>query len=257
MDCERLRRIDGMIAILHGPSLDDGVCMEIGFAAARGVPVVILTTDFQSYGPRTDGPAFVFPEPLLQMLAARVERAYRLAPPSRHPSRDRFSAFRGRNIRPLDAAIDQAVDALLTAAPHATPTSHAQRLAFIEPSPYLPDSEWRDVARQLQARDWPVHVAVRLRADMNTHSAIQADWDAFCRSTLAVVDVRGPEAAPGAALMIGACTATGRPVLAGYTAGWQTFADGREPNWRNLMIQYAVYGRFTSIGELIALTDAL
>ena len=51
MDCERLRRIDGMIAILHGPSLDDGVCMEIGFAVARGVPVVILTTDFQSLRP--------------------------------------------------------------------------------------------------------------------------------------------------------------------------------------------------------------
>ena len=57
MDCERLRRIDGMIAVLHGPSLDDGVCMEIGFAVARGVPVVILTTDFETFGPRADGPA--------------------------------------------------------------------------------------------------------------------------------------------------------------------------------------------------------
>lgn len=74
---------------------------------------------------------------------------------------------------------------------------------------------------------------------------------------LAVVDVRGPEVAPGAALMIGACAAAGRSVLAGYTAGWQTFADGREPNWRNLMIQYAVQGRFASIHELLALTDAL
>ena len=35
--------------------------MEIGFAAARGVPVVILTTDFQSYGPHTDGSAFASP----------------------------------------------------------------------------------------------------------------------------------------------------------------------------------------------------
>ena len=85
----------------------------------------------------------------------------------------------------------------------------------------------------------------------------QADWDAFCRSTLAVVDVRGPEIAPGAALMIGACAATGRSVLARYSAGWQTFADGREPNWRNLMVQYAVQGHFAGIHGFIALTDAL
>jgi nucleoside 2-deoxyribosyltransferase len=41
-----------MAAILHGPSLDDGVCMEIGYAAASGIPVLLLTTDFPS-GART------------------------------------------------------------------------------------------------------------------------------------------------------------------------------------------------------------
>jgi len=39
--------------------------------------------------------------------------------------------------------------------------------------------------------------------------------------------------------------------------GWWTFADGREPNWRNLMIQHAVSGRFGSIGELTALVAGL
>jgi nucleoside 2-deoxyribosyltransferase len=43
LDRERLRRIDGMLALLHGPSLDDGVCMEIGYAAALGVPAPSLT----------------------------------------------------------------------------------------------------------------------------------------------------------------------------------------------------------------------
>ena len=252
-----MRRINGMIAILHGPSLDDGVCMEIGFAAARGVPVVIFTTDFQSYGPRTDGPVFAFPEPLLEMLANSVERAHRLAPSSQRPGKHRFSAFRHRNLQPLDAAIDRATGALLGAQPRDAPVRAAERLAFIEPSPYFPDDMWCNVACQLEARGWTAHVATRLCPDADTLAAAQTDWDAFCHSTLAVVDVRGPEVAPGAALMIGACAAAGRSVLAGYTAGWQTFADGREPNWRNLMIQYAVRGRFASIHELLALTDAL
>ncbi len=40
LDRERLRRIRALIDIVHGLSPDDGVCMEIGYAAARGVPHV-------------------------------------------------------------------------------------------------------------------------------------------------------------------------------------------------------------------------
>jgi hypothetical protein len=36
-----------MIAILHGPSLDDGICIEIGFAAALP-PTVALPTSAAS-----------------------------------------------------------------------------------------------------------------------------------------------------------------------------------------------------------------
>jgi hypothetical protein len=42
-------------------------------------------------------------------------------------------------------------------------------------------------------------------------------------------------------------------VLAAEPRGWWTFADGREPNWRNLMIQYAISGSFATISELAAL----
>ena len=231
--------------------------MEIGFAAARGVPIVILTTDFQTFGPRTDGPAFVFSEPLLEILANKVERAYHLTPSDQRPGEGRFSVFRQRNMQPLDAAIDRATGTLLGAQPHEAPAGTAERLAFIEPSPYFADDLWRNVAGHLEARGWTVQVATRFCLDADTLVAAEADWAAFCRSTLAVVDVRGPEVAPGAALMIGACAATGRSVLAGYSPGWQSFADGREPNWRNLMIQYAVQGRFAGIHELNALTDAL
>jgi hypothetical protein len=257
MDCERLRSIDGMIAILHGPSLDDGVCMEIGFASSRGVPVVMLTTDFQTYGPAADGPTFAFADPLLEMIATRVERAYHLAPGSAEGSEDRFNDFRRRNAQTLEAAMDRATEALLAASSHPPGCFQPGRLAYFEPSPYLPTHKWRYLARRLREQGWTVHVSARFRAHGDAWSATRADWHAFCRSSVAVVDARGPEVAPGSALMVGACAAVGRPVLAAYTPGWQTFADGREPNWRNLMIQYALCGRFTTANELIALTDAL
>lgn len=261
LDCERLRRIDGMLALLHGPSLDDGVCMEIGYAAALGVPVIALTTDFQTYGPSHDRPVSAFPDPLLDVALTEVVRAHRLGPPPAHPP-DRLRAFLRRNLHPVRAATEQAITALLHARPRAAavPAATAQRLAFIEPSPYLPRALWPDAARLLSSQGWDIRLATRFQALSAAASARSAwaDWAAARNASLTLIDPAGPETPPGAALITGACAATQRPVLAAAGPGrcW-TFADGREPNWRNLMIQYAISGRFTTISELLALVDAL
>jgi hypothetical protein len=259
LDCSRLRRITGMIAVLHGPSLDDGVCMEIGFAAALGVPIVIVSTDFQTYGPEPDHPGLAFPEPLLEQLAVTVERAHRLGPPRRPGGSDRFRLFLGQNLDPIHTVAILAINALLSAHWARLPLTRdpppSERCAFIEPSPYMADDMWAAVADTLRAKGWTVHVAKRLRPGADTAKAARADWAAARAASLAVIDSRGPETPPGAALIAGACTATGRPVLAAYTGTWQTFADGREPNWRNLMIQYAVTARFATVSEFSAALD--
>ncbi len=259
LDCSRLRRITGMIAVLHGPSLDDGVCMEMGFAVALGVPIVIVSTDFQTYGPELDCPGFAFPEPLLEQLAVTVERAHRLGPPRSPGGSDRFRQFLGQNLDPVHTAVTRAIKALLSEHPVRLPRTQnspaCDRLAFIEPSPYVADDMWAAVADTLEAKGWTVHVAKRLRADTDTAKAAQEDWAAVEAAGLAVIDARGPETPPGAALITGACTAIGRPVLAAHTGTWQTFADGRERNWRNLMIQYAVSARFATISEFTAAMD--
>lgn len=259
LDCSRLRRITGMIAVLHGPSLDDGVCMEMGFAAALGVPIVIVSTDFQTYGPEADRAGFAFAEPMLEQLAITVERVHRLGPQRRPGGSDRFRLFLRQNLDPVHTAVTRAVNALLSARPARSPWTPnypaCGRLAFIEPSPYMADDMWAVVASTLRAKGWTVHVAKRLRPGADTATAARADWAAARAASLAVIDARGPETPPGAALITGACTATGRPVLAAHPGTWQTFADGREPNWRNLMIQYAVSARFATTGEFTAAMD--
>jgi hypothetical protein len=256
LDCSRLRRITGMIAVLHGPSLDDGVCMEMGFAAALGVPIVIVSTDFQTYGPGPDRPGFTFPEPLLDQLAVAVERGHRLGPTRGPGGSHRFRLFLGQNLGPIHAAVTRAIDALLSARPPGLPEPRgspvSERLAFIEPSPYIADEMWVAVADLLRAKGWTVHVAKRLRPGADTAKEARADWAAAQTADLAVIDARGPETPPGAALITGTCAATGRPVLAAHAGTWPTFADGREPNWRNLMIQYAVSARFATISEFAA-----
>jgi hypothetical protein len=61
-----------------------------------------------------------------------------------------------------------------------------------------------------------------------------------------IVNVSGPETPPGAAVLIGAAVATGNRVLAYSPNTTWTYAHGREPNWRNLMIQYSVTQRLAA-----------
>jgi hypothetical protein len=258
LDRDRLRHIDGMLAVLHGPSLDDGVCMEIGYAAELGVPVVALTTDFHTYGPTSDGPTLTFPDPLLGILLTQVIRVHTLASPPAQAA-DRFEAFLHRNLQPIHDATEAAITALLrapspAAGTHAAPVA-SERRVFIEPSPYLARGLWREVIRLLAARGWNVHLASRSRDRAEPHRAAHADWATARCADLTLIDVCGPETPPGAALIAGACAAAGRTVLASDPGQWWTFADGREPNWRNLMIQYAVSGRFATTSELAALVD--
>lgn len=260
LDCLRLRRITGMVAVLHGPSLDDGVCMEIGFAAALGVPVVIVTTDFQTYGPEYDRTGFAFPEPLLEQLSITVERAHRLGPERRYGDNDRFRLFLNQNLDPVRVATTRVISALLGAhiapLPRPSPAPARPRLAFIEPSPYLADDMWTAISGALRLRGWTVYVAQRFQPGADTANAAREDWAAVRAAGLAVIDARGPETPPGAALITGACTATGRPVLAAHPGNWQSFASGREPNWRNLMIQYAVSARFATTREFVSALDS-
>jgi nucleoside 2-deoxyribosyltransferase len=185
LDGERLRRLDVLIAILHGPGLDDGVCMEIGYAWAVGAPVILVTTDFQTYSLTENGPHLDFPDPLLHAVATRIVRLPLLSAAQTVGRRtdSRFAAFRDRNTDQVSAMLDATVEAVIAA-------SAADRV---------------------------------------------------------LVDVSGPETPPGAAILIGAARASGIPVAAYAPRAVFTHAAGREPNWRNLMIQYAVDTRLDSI----------
>ncbi len=257
LDRQRLAHVDKMLAVLHGPSLDDGVCMEIGYAAALGVPVVALTTDFQTYGLTMGGPALDFPDPLLHSVLAKVIRVCRLAV-SPEGTYDRYHAFLRRNVQPLREAADRSITALQIARPTLpiARTDAARRQAYIEPSPYAACDIWQDATRLLTSRGWDVRIATRFRPQPEPLQAAAADWAAAQAASLALIDTAGPETPPGAALIAGACAATGRRVLALPRKKCWTFAEGREPNWRNLMVQYAVTGEFADLSELAALLAA-
>jgi nucleoside 2-deoxyribosyltransferase len=245
LDTERLHRLRGMIAVLHGPSLDDGVCMEIGYACRIGVPVVLATTDFQTYGLRPDGPELHFPDPLLETLAAHVVRVSRLAPGPAAEGLPRFETFLRKNLRPLTEVAKTAVARLLSCPPpgRMADIESSAHAAFVEPSPYLP-GQAEAIIRQAEAAGVRTLRSQRAHPSSSSYEEIirstRADWEQLQRARLLIVDVNGPEAPPGAAVLIGASAADGRQVIALLGGHSSTFAPGREPNTRNLMIQYSV-----------------
>ncbi len=251
LDRQRLSGLDGMLAILHGPSLDDGVCMEIGYAAALGVPVVVLTTDFQTYCASAHGAALHFPDALVQAAVTEVVRVDSLAPPVDYGTR--FEAFRERNLGQLATAVSVAVDRLVDHARSSPGRTHAEpaagHLAVCEPSPYDVGTDWPRIVRLLADRGYRPYQPQRFGA-ANELVAARRDWRNLLNSRLLVVDTTGPETPCGAAVMIGGAAALAARIIAWHpTLSW-TFARGREPNWRNLMIQYSVHARVWDLRSL-------
>ncbi|MEV3873691.1 nucleoside 2-deoxyribosyltransferase [Streptomyces sp. NPDC049906] len=253
LDRERLGRLTAMVAVLHGPSLDDGVCMEMGYAHELGVPVIAVTTDFQTYSFHEDTPRLEFPDPLVQAVLTELVRVPRLGTaPDTSTTGSRYTAFADRNDRQIDQALATVVERVL--ALPAQPRQPRVRsegdasLAFVEQSPYAPVVG--ALARLVRDVGWTVEEPGRFTAH-NPVEAARKDLERSRAAGVLVADVSGPETPPGAALLIGAAAARGTRVAAYFPRSLLTHAPGREPNWRNLMIQYASDIRFASSAFLL------
>ncbi|MEU3051776.1 nucleoside 2-deoxyribosyltransferase [Streptomyces griseus] len=254
LDRDRLGRLDAMVAILHGPSLDDGVCMEIGYAAASDVPVIVVSTDFQTYSVTETGAHLEFPDPLIQAVATRIVRVAKLGPPTLSPTpvQSRFRGFRARNAVQTDTALDAAVDTLLDLPERPSlrtgPPPGISTHVYVEASPY---TAWgRDhLAEACVDAGHTVAVPQRFTATDPVAGAL-ADLSAVRSAARLLADVSGPETPPGTALLIGAALASGVQIAAFQPRVTFTHAQGREPNWRNLMVQYATDAHLDS-GEAV------
>lgn len=51
-DIERLNRLFAVVGSLDGLFKDEGICIEIGYAAGKKVPILVIVTDFMWYASR-------------------------------------------------------------------------------------------------------------------------------------------------------------------------------------------------------------
>lgn len=67
-DINRLERLHSLITYLDDPTKDDGICMEIGYAFANNVPIILLSSDVQYY--RIDRKLAYHSDPIIHRIIA-------------------------------------------------------------------------------------------------------------------------------------------------------------------------------------------
>jgi nucleoside 2-deoxyribosyltransferase len=246
-DLQRLQNLAALVAILHGPSYDDGTCMEVGFAYGKQTPLIFLLTDFLSYSFGNAQEQFNHPDPLFSVLGACEVRQPSPILPSEidfdETQQNTYKNFYYRNLNSLQAAIEQIncyVFQTLTAEKVNTSSSLSEILPakqlYIEPCPYNESSVFDQIAHEVLEMGWSVYKASRLR--LGTTQAAQTDLQEALKSHLFLLDGNGFDVPPGSAFLTGLGLAMKRSTILYYTGSQITHAHGREPNERNLMLLY-------------------
>lgn len=249
LDVARLQRLDALVALLHGPSHDDGVGFELGFAAAHSIPIAVCSSDFQTYGLGPDGAELMFPDPLIEAIATATLRSTHTNTASTSKGSDRYESFAADNQRESARFVQDAAELTLSLLGRPARLRKLQRekagdpFILVEATPYAdpgPLHAWLENAARCG-----VSIAAtkrRRRPDYRHGQLLDGaveDLHLLARADAFVVDVSGPETPLGGAVLMGAANAMGIPVIAWSSRNAWTFAAGREPNYRNLMIQYS------------------
>ncbi len=244
-DIERLKHLSALVAIVHGPSYDDGVCMEIGFAYGGQAPVLLFTTDFLTYSFGSDPTRFVFADPLLNVLDTQVvhvsDPALQTSEPDLQAS-NHYDTFRQRHDQSLLEAFERIwqwtqervnKEECVGIWPEKT-----ENLVYIEPSPYHSAQELEQIKATIVEQGWTSYEARRLHVTTHIEEAARMDLRKALESQILILDGNGPDVPIGAAFLTGLGLALSKTVLLYYTGTQITHAHGREPNERNLMLLY-------------------
>jgi nucleoside 2-deoxyribosyltransferase len=88
-DITRLKRLFAVVGFLDGLSKDEGVCMEMGYAYALGVPILIILTDFIRREMREFRDSQHLLDPVLLAMGTRIISEYQI-PEIERPFYDRL-----------------------------------------------------------------------------------------------------------------------------------------------------------------------
>lgn len=256
-DIERLNELDLIIAILHGPTYDDGVCFELGYAYAKNKKMILVTTDFLTYTFRNSPIIFNFTEPLLEVVKPTIFRITQPEQLNLNIKKSHYENFANKNEKSLTKLVSQVSKGIKNVSSATNfPILHIEYDIFIESVVNSQDSLIDCIKEIYAKKGYNIYSTTRFtNSDVVNNSII--DIQAFYSSKVILLDVNGVETPNGSAFFEGMGRALNKKIILYYNKYQQTHAFGREPNYRNLMILYGADCIVSNQEELLTAIDRI
>ncbi|MGV3615302.1 MAG: nucleoside 2-deoxyribosyltransferase [Fimbriimonas sp.] len=261
LDIARLDRTALLVAYIDGLGKDEGVCFEVGYAAAKGIPILLVSTDFLSH--RLGDAEFAL-DPLL-MAAAEVVRFPHLRLSEDRTFRQNLEATRGEVLESVSARIVEFCERFpgLLRPPCPQPPPARGRGVFLEFGGEL--FEWqRDFVARLESklRAKPRYNVVRAGRyrDLQWLSATEAGAAELRRIAdcgHAILCTDGEECPAGTAFAQGYARSLGRAVWQYNSKTTSIVGSGGYRSSRNLMLDYSADKVFRTFADLILAVEGL
>lgn len=237
-DLERLQNVDVVIALLHGPSYDDGVCFEVGFAHVVGAHVLGVTSDFQTFEAIGYPSAQqIFSDPILDAVCDELIVQVDQETAAEVGADARYASFRTGQADVCESLATQVAERVEQWSEGKGAPTIDQGALYVEPNYYYAATGCEIGLAEAVGHADRRYVASRGNPTAGARSA-QLDLEAMRHASAIVVDGHGPEVPPGAGIALGIAAATDKQSVLYFSGPTTSLAEGRESNDRNLMLLY-------------------
>ncbi|MBI2414367.1 nucleoside 2-deoxyribosyltransferase [candidate division WWE3 bacterium] len=268
-DLQRLHRSLALVGFLNGMAKDEGICFEIGYAFAIGVPVLVGLTDFFSiqlpYGKRLTFPL----DPVLMNMVSKLTRVVEYSDGGKRT----YSQQQSLHIAAaLDQLTEQLAEYVLKQKVQPRPSSGFRlsntKTVHIELAGN--QFEWcrmlsAEIERALKAKGYATTTSNRLNPTAlkrvkDEKSIVRLgdiDIKNVLKSDIVIIGADSTEMDPGAAALQGLARGMNKKLIIYDTKSTLYSASGGHVMSRNLMLDQSADVRANSLAEVYRAVDKL
>lgn len=276
-DIERMNRLFACIGFLESPSKDPGIGMEVGYAYGKGVPTILLNTDFIWYRSLVDSNVEFMVDPVVDFIMSRIIHVYRMCDVTQTtdalPTINEY--YRERLVKSkqsvLSLASDIAKDLVVSYdkyIPKLPITSGARSTRKVVYVDFAGGKyEWaqeymRRISEKLRTRNVTVSEACRHARDqgkrVTVHGGLtsnQLGWidiQHCLEADIVVVGADGQEMDIGTSAIHGLAAALDKKIIMYYSGSTECFGDGQQVMYQNLMLDHSASCIAREMEEVVA-----
>jgi nucleoside 2-deoxyribosyltransferase len=292
-DMERLNRLFAVVGSLDDPSKDEGICMEIGYAAGKKVPILAVVTDFIWYASRyTPGLEYILDPVLLRLIGkllfinklppARVQHKSWLLKDMMKVKKDYFRRIK-LSLNKVINEVSKEVYSMIK-----RPWDYVSEFSFKIPVERFSDTigsriylefgggmyEWqREYMQRIKQRllaQGNYEVLFSRRHDPEFQREMYERYGEKSLSVLGKTDIESAissdiivtcgdenEMNSGTAAIHGLSRALGKKVIMYYSGNMKIVGEGGHEMTKNLMLQYSSDRIVNSLFELLAVIKSI